>query len=130
MSWHRIRDNSFPKLMIMSFRCRKIAFLIEDGWFQIEAKGINCFHRCVKYVKQTISVSFIYQHSVKIVQIARKIDLLTSSHILLASFIVFFKINIASERWEPRPRLNIKTVLSRYGDSYVKDKTAVRTSYL
>ena len=28
------------------------------------------------------------------------------------------------------PRLNIKTVLSRYGDSYVKDKTAVRTSYL
>ena len=34
-------------------------------------------------------------------------------------------------RWEePGPRLNIKTVLSRYGDSYVKDKTAVRTSYL
>ena len=30
----------------------------------------------------------------------------------------------------PGPRLNIKTVLSRYGDSYVKDKTAVRTSYL
>ena len=28
------------------------------------------------------------------------------------------------------PRLNIKTVLSRYGYSYVKDKTAVRTSYL
>ena len=28
------------------------------------------------------------------------------------------------------PRLNIKTVLSQYGDSYVKDKTAVRTSYL
>ena len=34
-------------------------------------------------------------------------------------------------RWEePGPRLNIKIVLSRYGDSYVKDKTAVRTSYL
>ena len=31
---------------------------------------------------------------------------------------------------QPGPRLNIKTVLSRYGDSYVKDKTAVRTSYL
>ena len=30
----------------------------------------------------------------------------------------------------PGPRLNIKTVLSRYGDSYVKDETAVRTSYL
>ena len=28
------------------------------------------------------------------------------------------------------PRLNIKTVLSTYGDSYVKDKTADRTSYL
>ena len=28
------------------------------------------------------------------------------------------------------PRLNIKTVLSAYGDFHVKDKTAVRTSYL
>ena len=28
------------------------------------------------------------------------------------------------------PRLNIKTVLSTYGDVHVKDKTAVRTSYL
>ena len=31
---------------------------------------------------------------------------------------------------EPGPRLNIKTVLSMYGDFHVKDKTAVRTSYL
>ena len=30
----------------------------------------------------------------------------------------------------PGPRLNIKTVLSRYRDFHVKDKTAVRTSYL
>ena len=30
----------------------------------------------------------------------------------------------------PGPRLNIKTVLSTYGDFYIKDKTAVRTSYL
>ena len=28
------------------------------------------------------------------------------------------------------PRLNIKTVLSTYGDFHVRDKTAVRTSYL
>ena len=28
------------------------------------------------------------------------------------------------------PRLNIKTVLSTYGDFHVKDKTAVGTSYL
>ena len=28
------------------------------------------------------------------------------------------------------PCLNIKTVLSKYGDVHVKDKTAVRTSYL
>ena len=31
---------------------------------------------------------------------------------------------------EPGPCLNIKTVLSTYGDFHVKDKTAVRTSYL
>ena len=30
----------------------------------------------------------------------------------------------------PGPRLNIKTVLSTYGDFHVKDKTAARTSYL
>ena len=33
-------------------------------------------------------------------------------------------------KMEPGPRLNIKTVLSTYGDFHVKDKTAVRTSYL
>ena len=32
--------------------------------------------------------------------------------------------------WRSEPRLNIKTVLSTYGDFHVKDKTAVRTSYL
>ena len=31
---------------------------------------------------------------------------------------------------EPGPRLNKKTVLSTYGDFHVKDKTAIRTSYL
>ena len=33
-------------------------------------------------------------------------------------------------RGVPGPCLNIKTVLSTYGDFHVKDKTAVRTSYL
>ena len=33
-------------------------------------------------------------------------------------------------RIAPGPRLNIKTVLSTYGDFHVKDKTAARTSYL
>ena len=28
------------------------------------------------------------------------------------------------------PCLNVKTVFPRYGDSYVKDKTVVRPSYL
>ena len=32
--------------------------------------------------------------------------------------------------WDSGPRLNIKTVLSTYGDFHAKDKTAVRTSYL
>ena len=31
---------------------------------------------------------------------------------------------------ETGSRLNIKTVLSTYGDFHVKDKTAVRTTYL
>ena len=37
---------------------------------------------------------------------------------------------LAALHWEPGPRLNIKTVLSMYGDFHIKDKTAVRTSYL
>ena len=37
---------------------------------------------------------------------------------------------ISFEIEESGPRLNIKTVLSTYGDFHVKDKTAVRTSYL
>ena len=34
------------------------------------------------------------------------------------------------EKWQPGPRLNIKTVFPRYGDSHVKDKTVARPSYL
>ena len=37
---------------------------------------------------------------------------------------------VSQIRAPPGPRLNIKTVLSAYGDFHVKDKTAVRTSYL
>ena len=39
------------------------------------------------------------------------------------------KIMLSKTR-TPGGRLNIKTVLSTYGDFHVKDKTAVRTSYL
>ena len=38
--------------------------------------------------------------------------------------------NGSSPVMDAGPRLNIKTVLSTYGDFHVKDKTAVRTSYL
>ena len=37
---------------------------------------------------------------------------------------------MSSDDLAPGPRLNIKTVLYTYGDFHVKDKTAVRTSYL
>ena len=39
-------------------------------------------------------------------------------------------LDMAIPIWWPGPRLNIKTILSTYGDFHVKDKTAVRTSYL
>ena len=45
---------------------------------------------------------------------------------IVDQFPIFFRdVSLA-----PGPRLNIKTVLSMYGDFHVKDKTAVRTSYL
>ena len=40
------------------------------------------------------------------------------------------QVKHALARLKSGPRLNIKTVLSTYGDFHVKDKTAVRTSYL
>ena len=48
---------------------------------------------------------------------------------------VFYEVEMEWKRicvflMAPGPRLNIKTVLSTYGDFHVKDKTAVRTSYL
>ena len=43
---------------------------------------------------------------------------------------VMGKVDIEGHNMGPGPRLNIKTVLSTYGDFHVKDKTAVRTSYL
>ena len=46
--------------------------------------------------------------------------------------IIFIFMIFVFYNWRkpPGPRLNIKTVLSTYGDFHVKDKTAVRTSYL
>ena len=43
---------------------------------------------------------------------------------------LFLLISFSFHQKKPGPRLNIKTVLSTYGDFHVKDKTAVRTSYL
>ena len=59
--------------------------------------------------------------------------MLTSGNIGLGHDIgAFFPVLMAllGPRKNPGPRLNIKTVLSTYGDFHVKDKTAVRTSYL
>ena len=46
------------------------------------------------------------------------------------SAILFMRQSVHLSRPSAGPRLNIKTVLSTYGDFHVKDKTAVRTSYL
>ena len=50
--------------------------------------------------------------------------------VTVLSFCVCVSYAVLSEEMRPGPRLNIKTVLSTYGDFHVKDKTAVRTSYL
>ena len=45
-------------------------------------------------------------------------------------FFVATAKKLLDQQWSSGPRLNIKTVLSTYGNFHVKDKTAVRTSYL
>ena len=57
-----------------------------------------------------------------------------SSQMALTTMVQAVKLSISKNLLTlssyPGPRLNIKTVLSTYGDFHVKDKTAVRTSYL
>ena len=57
-----------------------------------------------------------------------------SSQMALTTMVQAVKLSISKNLLTlssyPGPRLNIKTVLSTYGDFQVKDKTAVRTSYL
>ena len=55
----------------------------------------------------------------------------TQSIVLFAIFIIVIGVMVGLiNTLRPGRRLNIKTVLSTYGDFHVKDKTAVRTSYL
>ena len=58
-----------------------------------------------------------------------------SAKILISGTVLIFPFRTGIwystlEVQHPGPRLNIKTVLSAYGVFHVKDKTAVRTSYL
>ena len=56
-------------------------------------------------------------------------DGLTRIHVTARNVMDVSYLHYWDLHW-PGPRLNIKTVLSMYGDFHVKDKTAVRTSYL
>ena len=55
---------------------------------------------------------------------------LKKMHLRIASLFRCATVTEYNRNACPGPRLNIKTVLSTYGDFHVKDKTAVRTSYL
>ena len=70
------------------------------------------------------NVSIYFQNVVGVVR-----HIQVSRHVLTLSLFGLWVVVITSV-WKSGPRLNIKTVLSTYGDFHVKDKTAVRTSYL
>ena len=72
--------------------------------------------KAVKYDKK------LYTYSIRVDKILSKIS----------DYAVVYNLYYprSLEILPPGPRLNIKTVLSTYGDFHVKDKTAVRTSYL
>ena len=63
--------------------------------------------------------------------VQRAIMMIVRHYADLADLIVLTEAaDVLLSHWTSGPRLNIKTVLSTYGDFHVKDKTAVRTSYL
>ena len=72
--------------------------------------------------------------AIKIHNEKRWLDLSLFQFLARAKLIqVYHYSDVDKASWHLRPlgpRLNIKTVLSTYGDFHVKDKTAVRTSYL
>ena len=89
---------------------RKIVNKMDHWKFtQMSFRKRNCNNRC--NLLRDVSLLIIYMYD--------------------THFVFHASINRNSRYFDlPGPRLNIKTVLSTYGDFHVKDKTAVRTSYL
>ena len=59
-----------------------------------------------------------------------KMSMTLVGNVHINNFHTWIMYGLCAQDIIPGPRLNIKTVLSTYGDFHVKDKTAVRTSFL
>ena len=84
-------------------------------------------------VATVITVCLVSDGSPKHKRGRRKVATVRGINCLCITGICCTKVDKRSNRnnsLAPGPRLNIKTVLSAYGVFHVKDKTAVRTSYL
>ena len=90
---------------------------LSQCWLIIIDQQILCSHAKTNFIDSAQAINSLNEfekYSCKLTFTSLRVNKLTQN--ILAS--------------PPGPRLNIKTVLSTYGDFHVKDKTAVRTSYL
>ena len=111
--------------------CKPLNKQSSRRWFETPRCSLWRHCNVHHYERIRIPVSFLYRcvHNCLLrVSCQAQIDWLTVWNLLR----LFFTVEGRQGRiWqESGPRLNIKTVLSAYGVFHVKDKTAVRTSYL
>ena len=83
---------------------------------------------CLQTMEQLCRALFLYVSVCYLPKMLLAISVwisdMRSYHNVILIHVIYANVNHTG------PRLNIKTVLSTYGDFHVKDKTAVRTSYL
>ena len=107
-----IQENGLEKII-----CKMLAILSRPQCFNI-GMGHECHEMSNKHLCTTIFIviaAHTFWCTVLLPQVSSLYTCLVSLHVVHS---------------QSGPRLNIKTVLSTYGDFHVKDKTAVRTSYL
>ena len=117
--------------------------MIKDWWDQARMKKVLLEHRsCPNCATDDKACSFgitspalvywsLYLFNMRWVCNSRRRLIYSSTHWCITHHYEYgYFTSTLPQVIRPGPRLNIKTILSTYGDFHVKDKTAVRTSYL
>ena len=103
----------------------------QPWWIWINTSCEFIMNDCITTTKQSTTKPCAYFLGYTVLSVTEAIIVIMKVRILSFLSAVMQKASLVHGLCKQSgPRLNIKTVLSTYGDFHVKDKTAVRTSYL